>query len=287
MSEWPFIISTVTVQCAIGTFLVLALIEILVRPPIKAMGAPFFAVLIMLAIGTGASVLVEESQSLRVFMPGLSLGSVILPSLDVLALILFSCSVFLYIVARALNTTLPIQILILLPCTTFGIVLLLAISQSYSPMPAPLESNIWTAFQFIVTTLVTGPIAVITLLYWRQDHISTTLLQFLSKRLAIISLLAMTLTQISFTIYLFWIGTLHLPDNPLFNIDNGYLLVSARIVLTLASVQILAISTLCGKSSTLLASLCLILLLLAETSGRAFFFFVHQETTLVSSERRL
>ncbi len=282
MNEWSFIIFTVSMQCVVGTFITLGLIELLSKLKPKPMTPIFTTVLGMMGVGM-LTLLASRGNAMRSIASRMTVGTMEFYTLDVMALLLFAIVMGIYVGTRFFDVKIRVQQAILLPCISLGVILLMAISQTYSTISAPLASNAWIAFQFFMTAFVTGPIATIALLFWQRKNIRQDVLHDICQRLGIVSLATMALSLVSYTVYLFWVGSLQLPNNPLAVMSDGYFLVIARILLMFTGVQILSLSAMSGGNSKSLASICLVLLLLAEFSGRAFFLAVHQDTTYVNA----
>ncbi len=282
MIEWSFIIFTVSVQCVVGTFITLGLIELLFKHKPKPMTQIFTAILAMMGVSM-LTLLASRGNAMRSIAHRMNVGSMELYTLDVMALLLFAIVMAIYVGSRFFGAKTRVQHAILLPCISLGVILLMAISQTYSTISAPLASNAWISFQFFITSFMTGPMATIALLFWQRRSIRQDILHNICQRLGIVSLTTMAISLASYTVYLFWVGSLQLPNNPMAMMSDGYFLVITRILLMFTGVQILSISAMSGGNSKSLSSICLILLLLAEFSGRAFFLAVHQDTTYINA----
>ncbi len=274
MSELSLVFFTVLAQSAVGLFITLGLVELLARPNTKAMNHMFLAVFVLLGLGAFASI-THLGQPFRMMNVAFGLAHLSPLSLEIVALSLFSGASFTYVVMRWFNILPERQTLVLVPAMMLGIVLILAVTHVYTLDTVPTWNSIWTAYQFLMTAFLVGPVAAIGLLRWKKKEVGEQYTRTITNGLAVASLIIMTLLLIGYVGYLFWLGQLDVQGNPLAMVGYGQTVAMVRIFLIMSSVLTLAVSTIRGNKGLPLAAGCFVFVLLAELAGRAFFYDIH------------
>ncbi|KII75652.1 dimethyl sulfoxide reductase anchor subunit family protein [Vibrio renipiscarius] len=273
MSQLSLVFFTVLAQSAVGMFIALGLIEMLFKPNEKAMTRSFMAVFVLLGVGAIASV-THLGQPFRMFnvMFGLAHGSAL--SLEIVGLSLFGGAGAAYTGMRLFNIMPAMRKLVLPAAMILGVVFILAIANVYTLTTVPTWNTSFTAFQFLMTAGVVGPIAAALMLRAQKAEMGE--MENVDNALAAGAALFSIITLMGYAAYLVWLGQLDIQHNPFEVVGYSFELAMLRVGALLIGLLLILVSALKRCEKAMFAALIAFILVLAsEFMGRAFFYDVY------------
>ncbi|MFK0569498.1 dimethyl sulfoxide reductase anchor subunit family protein [Endozoicomonas sp.] len=276
MQQLSLVIFTVLAQGTVGLFLVLATLLMFNQDAkrkqllTRMMGV----VLVMLGIAGGAA-LAHLGQPLRAFNVIFGLEHLSALSVEIMTTSLFGGAVFTYGAMAHFGILEKLQKLVLTGAMGLGILLLLAIANVYTLTTVPAWNSGWTIFQFVMTAFVIGLPAAALLLRSQSAKLGT-FQKNTDRALATLGFVTLGLVLVGYSLYLFWLGQVELPVNPLGLMDYHGSLILARLGLLFAGLGVWVIAATRGSNSGVgLAAVSTVLVLTAELCGRIFFYDLH------------
>ena len=274
MSQLSLVFFTVLAQSAVGMFIALGLIELFFKPNNKAMTRSFMAVFVLLGVGAVASV-THLGQPFRMFnvMFGLAHGSAL--SLEIVGLSLFGGAGVAYTGMRLLNIMPAIRKVLLPVAMALGVVFIMAIANVYTLVTVPTWNTPFTAFQFLMTAAVVGPIAAAIMLRAQSASMGEQGADA-DCALAMGAAVFGTAALAGYAAYLVWLGQLNIQLNPFDVVDYAFRLAMMRVGLLVIGLLIWLVAAMkgCNKAVHVVAA-SFILVLVSEFMGRAFFYDVY------------
>lgn len=273
MDQLSLVFFTTLAQGAVGIFIALGMVELLGKPHRTVMNKSFVAVWVLMAVAALAS-MTHLGQPLRMFnvLLGVSHGSPL--SLEIVALTLFGVAGVAFTGMRMLNILPALQKLVLVVAMALGIVLIFAIANVYTLETVPTWNSGWTAFQFLMTAAVIGPVGAAVLLRWEADSLGSMQISA-DNALATSGVMALVVTVTGYVGYLFWLGQLAPAVNVFGMMDYHSSLIIGRIGWLMAGMLIWATTAMRNSNkNTPTAVVCLLMVLAAELAGRIFFYDV-------------
>ncbi|WP_422449820.1 dimethyl sulfoxide reductase anchor subunit family protein [Endozoicomonas sp. ALB091] len=276
MHELSLVFFTVLAQGTVGLFLVLASL-LMANSDTKRqqlLNKLLMVVLVLLGI-SGAAAMTHLGQPLRAINVIFGLEHLSALSVEIITTALFGGAVFTYVAMVHFGILAKLQKLVLAGAMVLGVLLLLAIANVYTLATVPAWNSGWTIFQFVMTAFVVGiPAAALML---RSQSASLGAFQKNADRaLATLGFIALGLVLVGYPLYLFWLGQVDLPANPLGLFDYHGRLMLARLGLLFAGLGVWVMAATRGNNSAAgLAGLSTVLVLTAELCGRIFFYDLH------------
>ena len=274
MSQLSLVFFTVLAQSAVGMFIALGLIELFFKPNNKAMTRSFMAVFVLLGVGAIASV-THLGQPFRMFnvMFGLAHGSAL--SLEIVGLSLFGGAAVAYTGMRLLDIMPAIRKVLLPVSMALGIVFIMAIANVYTLVTVPTWNTPFTAFQFLMTAGVVGPIAAAIMLRAQSTSMGDVAANA-DRALAMGAAIFGTATLMGYAAYLVWLGQLNIQLNPFDVVDYSFRLAMMRVGLLMLGLLVWLVGAMKGCNKAMhVAIASFVLVLVSEFMGRAFFYDVY------------
>ena len=273
MDQLSLVFFTVLAQVAVGIFISLGLFDLLAKPDTKALNKSYIAVWGILAIAALAS-MTHLGQPLRMFNVLAGVGHSSPLSLEIVALTLFGGAGVAFTAMRLFNVARALQKPVLVLAMILGVVLIKAIASVYTLATVPTWNSGWTAFQFMMTAAVAGPLGAATLLRLESGALGNIQAAG-DKALATTGCILLTTTVAGYVGYLFWLGQLPLSTNLFMGADYHLNLLVARVALLVAGLLIWVASAMRGFNRNMTVAGCsLVMVVSAELLGRIFFYDV-------------
>lgn len=274
MHELPLVFFTVLAQGTVGLFLVLAFLLMANQDASrkKILSRGMGLVLVLLGI-SGAAATTHLGQPLRAFNVIFGLEHLSALSLEIITTGLFGGAVFTYGAMVHFGILEKLQKLVLTGAMALGVALLLAIANVYTLDTVPAWNSGWTIFQFIMTAFVVG-IPAAALMLRTQSATLGAFQKNADRALATLGFITLGLVLVAYPLYLFWLGQVDLPTNPLVDYHGSLML--ARLGLLFAGMGVWVIGATRGSNTVVgLTALSTVLVLVAELCGRIFFYDLH------------
>ncbi|WP_263078193.1 dimethyl sulfoxide reductase anchor subunit [Endozoicomonas sp. Mp262] len=276
MHELPLVLFTVIAQGTVGLFLVLGLLLMLNRDEQRGqlLSKLMIVVLGLLAVA-GAAAMTHLGQPLRAMNVIFGLEHFSALSVEIMTTSLFGGAVFVYVAMSLMGILPKLQKLVLAAAMVIGVLLLLAIANVYTLATVPTWNSGWTVFQFVLPAAIVGLPAAAMLLRSQSEKLGK--FQKNSDRaLATTAMIALGVAVIGFSLYLFWLGQLHLPINPFSLMDYHGQLLLIRMVLLFLGLSCWIVSAMRGNNAhTGISAFSLVLVVGSEICGRIFFYDLH------------
>ena len=276
MHELSLVFFTVLAQGAVGLFLVLACLLMANSDANRQqlLNKLLIAVLVLLGI-SGAAAMTHLGQPLRAINVIFGLEHLSALSVEIITTSLFGGAVFTYMAMVHFGILARLQKLVLAGAMVLGVLLLLAIANVYTLATVPAWNSGWTIFQFVMTAFVVG-LPAAALLLRSQSVTLGTFQKHTDRALATLGFITLGLVLVGYPLYLFWLGQVDLPANPLGLFDYHGRLMLARLGLLFAGLGVWVMAATRGNNSSAgLAGVCTFLALTAELCGRIFFYDMH------------
>lgn len=276
MHELSLVFFTVLAQATVGLFLVLACL-LMANSDAKrqqVLNQLLMVVLVLLGI-SGAAAMTHLGQPLRAMNVIFGLEHLSALSVEIMTTSLFGGAVFTYVAMSHFGILPKLQKLVLAGAMGLGVLLLLAIANVYTLATVPAWNSGWTIFQFVMTAFVVG-IPAAALMLRSQSAKLGTFQKNTDRALGTLGFITLGLVLVGYPLYLFWLGQVDLPVNPLGLFDYHGSLMLARLGLLFAGLGVWVIAATRGSNSAVgLAAVSTVLVLTAELCGRIFFYDLH------------
>ncbi|WP_163387893.1 dimethyl sulfoxide reductase anchor subunit family protein [Endozoicomonas acroporae] len=276
MHELPLVFFTVLAQGTVGLFLVLACL-LMANSDTKRqqlLNKLLMVVLVLLSI-SGAAAMTHLGQPLRAINVIFGLEHLSALSVEIITTALFGGAVFTYVAMVHFGILAKLQKLVLAGAMVLGVLLLLAIANVYTLATVPAWNSGWTIFQFVMTAFVVG-IPAAALMLRSQSATLGAFQKNADRALAALGFITLGLVLVGYPLYLFWLGQVDLPANPLGLFDYHGRLMLARLGLLFAGLGVWVMAATRGNNSAAgLAGVSTVLVLTAELCGRIFFYDLH------------
>ncbi|WP_299729656.1 DmsC/YnfH family molybdoenzyme membrane anchor subunit [uncultured Endozoicomonas sp.] len=276
MHELSLVFFTVLAQSTVGMFLILAAM-LMVNQDVsrqRILSRGLGAVLVMLGIA-GVAAMTHLGHPLRAINVVFGLEHFSALSVEILATSLFGGAVFTFGAMVHFGILPKLQKLVLAGAMALGVLLLLAIANVYTLATVPAWNSGWTIFQFVMTAFVVG-IPAAALLLRSQSTLLGAYQKNADRALATLGFLVMGIVLVGYPLYLFWLGQVDLPVNPLGLFEYHGSLMLARLALLFVGMGLWVISATRGSNTAAgLTAISTVLVLIAELCGRIFFYDLH------------
>ncbi|WP_067582308.1 dimethyl sulfoxide reductase anchor subunit family protein [Endozoicomonas ascidiicola] len=276
MHELPLVFFTVLAQGTVGLFLVLACLLMVNSDNSRQqlLNKMLMVVLVLLGI-SGAAAMTHLGQPLRAINVVFGLEHLSALSVEIMTTSLFGGAVFTYVAMTHFNVLPKLQKLVLVGAMGLGVLLLLAIANVYTLATVPAWNSGWTVFQFVMTAFVVG-IPAAALMLRTQSVLLGAYQKNADRALATLGFLVMGVVLVGYPLYLFWLGQVDLPANPLGLFEYHSSLMLARLALLFVGMGLWVISATRGSNAVVgLTAFSIIMVLIAELCGRIFFYDLH------------
>ena len=276
MHELPLVFFTVLAQGTVGLFLVLACLLMANSDANRQqlLNKLLMVVLVLLGI-SGAAAMTHLGQPLRAINVIFGLEHLSALSVEIMTTSLFGGAVFTYVAMVHFGILPKLQKLVLAGAMGLGVLLLLAIANVYTLATVPAWNSGWTIFQFVMTAFVVG-VPAAALMLRSQSATLGAFQKNTDRALATSGFITLGLVLVGYPLYLFWLGQVDLPANPLGLFDYHGSLMLARLGLLFAGLGVWVIAATRGNNSAVgLAAVSTVLVLTAELCGRIFFYDLH------------
>ncbi|WP_299729664.1 DmsC/YnfH family molybdoenzyme membrane anchor subunit [uncultured Endozoicomonas sp.] len=276
MHELPLVFFTVLAQGTVGLFLVLACLLMVNSDNSRQqlLNKMLMVVLVLLGI-SGAAAMTHLGQPLRAINVVFGLEHLSALSVEIMSTSLFGGAVFTYVAMTHFGILPKLQKLVLAGAMGLGVLLLLAIANVYTLATVPAWNSGWTVFQFVMTAFVVG-IPAAALMLRTQSVLLGAYQKNADRALATLGFLVMGVVLVGYPLYLFWLGQVDLPANPLGLFEYHGSLMLARLALLFVGMGLWVISATRGSNAVVgLTAFSTIMVLMAELCGRIFFYDLH------------
>ncbi|USE36459.1 DmsC/YnfH family molybdoenzyme membrane anchor subunit [Endozoicomonas sp. SCSIO W0465] len=280
MQELSLVFFTVLAQGTVGLFLVLACLLMANSETNRQqlLNKLLMVVLVLLGIA-GAAAMTHLGQPLHAINVIFGLQHLSALSVEIMTTALFGGAVFTYVAMVHFGILAKLQKLVLAGAMGLGVLLLLAIANVYTLATVPAWNSGWTIFQFVMTAFVVGIPAAALMLRSQSATLGAFQKAYqerVDRALATLGFITLGLVLVCYPLYLFWLGQVDLPANPLGLFDYHGSLMLARLGLLFAGLGIWVIAATRGNNSAVgLAAVSTVLVLTAELCGRIFFYDLH------------